>query len=53
MPNLENASREDINLTCSGVGPDFGYENSVRVAVCVNGAEIELRDINEGEFIPE
>lgn len=48
-PNLPNVSLEEMNLTCSAVGPDLGYVNSVRIAVCVRGAEIEWREINDGE----
>lgn len=48
-PNLWNASLLEINLTCSGVGPVLGYVNSVRTRVCESGAEIELREIIEGE----
>lgn len=48
-PNLPNVSLDEINLTWSGVGPERGYVNSVRIAVCVNGAEMELSEINDGE----
>lgn len=49
MPNLAKDSLDDISFNCSGVGPDLGYVNSVRVRVCVRGAEMELREIMEGE----
>lgn len=32
-PNRWNASRDEISLTCSGVGPVLGYVNSVRTSV--------------------
>ena len=37
-------------MSCSGVGPERGYTKSVRTAVCVNGAEIELTEIADGEL---
>jgi hypothetical protein len=49
LPNLENASLLEISLSCSGVGPVLGYVNSVRTTVCVRGADMEARDIDEGE----
>jgi hypothetical protein len=49
-PNRAMDSREEINFTCSGVGPDCGYVNWVRMAVCVSGDEMELREIMEGEL---
>ena len=48
--NLANESRDEMTFSCSGVGPAFGYVNSVRLRVCVRGAEMELREIMEGEF---
>ena len=48
--NLANESRDEMTLSCSGVGPAFGYVNSVRLRVCVRGAEMELREMVEGEF---
>jgi len=34
------------------VGPDRGYTKSVRRAVCVSGAEIDVIEIAEGEVSP-
>lgn len=48
--NLPIDSLDEIIFSCSGVGPALGYVNSVRTAVYVNGAEIEFKDIREGEL---
>lgn len=48
-PKRSGASRAVMSLTCSGVSPPRGIRNSVRVRVCGRGAEIEWRDIIEGE----
>jgi hypothetical protein len=42
-----------MNLICSGVGPERGYENSVRIAVYVRGAEISLPETMGGVDIWE
>lgn len=55
IPNLPIASLDAIIFTCSGVkvgrpvALEFGKVNLVREAVCVSGAEMELREIMEGE----
>jgi len=51
IPKRANASREEISLSCSGVGPAFGYVNSVRVRVWVSGADMELSEMEEGEVM--
>jgi hypothetical protein len=50
-PNLAMESRLEMSFSCSGVGPAFGYVNSDLISVCVRGAEIELTEIKEGEFM--
>jgi hypothetical protein len=49
IPNLAKFSLDEISFSCSGVGPAFGYVNSVRTAVWVSGADIEFREIVEDE----
>lgn len=51
-PNLLTDCTDEISLSCSGVGPERGYTKSVRTAVCVSGAEIELIDMVDGEVRP-
>lgn len=51
-PNLLTDSTDEMSLSCSGVGPERGYTKSVRTAVCVNGAEIEVIDKADGEVSP-
>jgi hypothetical protein len=48
-PKRAKDSREAMSLICSAVGPDRGYVNSVRMVVCVNGADIEFMDTVEGD----
>lgn len=48
-PNLAKLSLEEISNICSGVGPDRGYEISVRVRVCERGALMEWREIVDGD----
>lgn len=49
-PKRAKDSRDEMSRSCSGVGPDFGYVNSVRTSVCVSGDEMEFSEITEGEF---
>jgi len=51
-PNLLTDSTDEMSLSCSGVGPERGYTKSVRTAVCVSGAEIEVIEIIDGEVSP-
>jgi hypothetical protein len=48
-PNLLTDSTDEMSLSCSGVGPERGYTKSVRTAVCLSGAEMELIEIIDGE----
>lgn len=48
-PNLANDSLDEISLSCSGVGPDFGYVKPVRTSVCESGDEMELTEIMDGD----
>lgn len=49
IPKRTNWSREDMNLSWSGVGPAFGYVNSVRTTVCVSGADIAFTEMVDCE----
>ncbi len=51
-PNLLTDSTDEMSLSCSGVGPERGYTKSVRMAVCVKGAEIEPIEMADGEVSP-
>lgn len=51
-PNLLTDSTEEMSLSCSGVGPERGYTKSVRTAVCVKGADIEVIEMTDGEVSP-
>jgi hypothetical protein len=49
IPNLPRLSRELRNLICSGVGPDRGYDSSVRMSVVGIGADIFSRCARESD----
>ena len=51
IPNFPKESREVIALSCSGVRPALGNVNSVRTRVWVRGAEMDCREIWEGEVM--
>jgi hypothetical protein len=50
-PNLSSAFLEVMSLICSGVMPPFGARNSERITVCVRGADIEFKEMVEGDVI--
>lgn len=50
-PNLSSAFLEVISLICSGVMPPFGARNSERITVCVRGADIEFKEMVDGDVI--
>jgi hypothetical protein len=52
MPKRANDSRDEMIASCSGVGPDFGYVNSVRTSVCGSGAEIACSESEDVEVSP-
>jgi hypothetical protein len=51
-PNLLTDFTDEMSLSCSGVGPERGYTKSVRTAVCVKGAEMDVIEMVEGEVSP-
>lgn len=50
-PNLSSAFLDVMSLICSGVMPPFGARNSERITVCVRGADIEFKEMVEGDVI--
>lgn len=50
-PNRSSAFLEVMSLICSGVMPPFGARNSERITVCVRGADIEFKEMVEGDVI--
>ncbi len=51
-PKRAKLSRLEISLSWSGVGPPFGYVNSVFMSVCDNGDEMECKLIIDGDVRP-
>lgn len=56
-PKRPRLSRDEMKRICSGVGPSLGYRNSVRTSVWGRGAEMEFREMTDGDvrfaFEPE
>lgn len=50
-PNLSSAFLEVMSFICSGVMPPFGTRNSERITVCVRGADIEFKEMVDGDVI--
>ena len=52
FPNRAKLSLLEMSFSWSGVGPPFGYVNSVLTSVCVNGDDIECKLIMDGDERP-